>query len=505
MEVTAPEAPSGRHAGAGAEAAWFALATAVFIAVEITVLQGWIVLSRPLWLDEIHTLLVAQTQPFAESVRVLAAGADFNPPTVFLLYRLVDELTGGLSAPAMRVVASVCVIGGLTAAYILLRDQFSRAVAAVGVLAVWAQTVVVQAAFEARFYGPLLFATGWLLVALRRAVRGEKSSRWTALWLAVASIVVCTVHYFGILSWVAGVAMALAHSGRARGVIRRMLPGLAGPLVTLACIPLFLGQRDALSVGTWIPAISVGGVFLLLAIALLPPPTIVALLSWAGAALVRRRAAAWASAEHSRQLRLGPLLLLAQAAVPVALAVFSLAVQPATQPRYWIVGAFAAAPIIAFVIAHAGRPFSTVVAAASLAWSVTTLRAERASAEAHARRVEEDEAVVAAVESGIPIVVRNRHTLYPLVQRNPSLHSRLALFDASAMKPDDAFMAVERDVARVHRRLFGFPNIVTPADLDSIPAFYFIELNSPRAPSEGEFPNHGVTQIAPRAYSLDRR
>jgi alanine racemase len=51
------------------------------------------------------------------SMKTLAAGADFNPPTLFLLYRAVGRLSGGLSAPTLRVVALASVVATLPIGY----------------------------------------------------------------------------------------------------------------------------------------------------------------------------------------------------------------------------------------------------------------------------------------------------------------------------------------------------------------------------------------------------
>ena len=66
-------------------------------------------------------------------------------------------------------------------------------------------------------------------------------------------------------------------------------------------------------------------------------------------------------------------------------------------------------------------------------------------------------------------------------------------------------MAVERDVATVHHRLFGFPRIVTPTGLESVKTIIFLEFDSTKSPTRVEFPNHEVTRIASRAYVLQRR
>jgi hypothetical protein len=485
------------------EAIWFTLAGVAFILLEMAALGAWAMLTKPFWLDEIHTFLVAGTQSLPDSMRSLAAGADFNPPAALLLYRVAGLLAGGLSEVAARVVAAACVVGALTAVYLLLRDQFARWVAVVGTLSVWAQQVVMHAAFEARFYAPLLFASGWLLLSLSRSVRRAPTVVSRAS-LGLASIGVCTVHYFGILTWAIAIATVIIRAPDSRAAImRRLVPSIAGPLALAACLPLYVGQRAALTVPTWIPDPTVREAAWLLGRFLLTLPVLVALVCW-GLTIVRarhttgraRRGTGW-------PFTLGPTLLLAQVAVPFTLMAVSLLVLPATEPRYWIVGAFASAPVVALAIARADSVILRVAAAGMLASSVKTMWGESHRADALVRRVRDDVRVATRlVGSGAVVVARFRDTLYPVLHERPDLVQHLAVLDSTPFDTTNAFFAVERDIARVHHRLYGFPNLVTPAKLDSLPSFYLMEPESEGAPTGEEFPRHAITRVDDRVFRL---
>ena len=485
---------------------WFLLGAVAFLVFELTVLRAGVVLTRPLWLDEVHTYLLASTQPLSESMRSLGSGADFNPPTIFLLYRIVGHLAGGLSELTMRLVALACVVGALATIYVLLREQFPRAAAAVGALSVWTHPVVVYAAFDARFYGPWLLATGCMLVAVRRAVADRPSALSNAA-LAIAAAALCTVHYFGILSWAAAVVpLLLVAPGRRGATIRRLLPALAGPLLLAACIPLFLEQRAALTVPTWNRPQSIVGLLHLLAALLLQPATVVALAFWGGTRLLKAHVRITFTTPQRAGLALGPQLLLAQVAVPVVLAVFSLAVQPVTHPRYWIVGAFVGAPLVAAGVLQSGRGLGAIIAAVTLACSVLTLDVQRASAARQAQRANADmESVARLADTGALVITRQRHTLYPLLVQRPDLQSKVALLDLSAIDPNDDEAVIERDVARVHLSRFGFPKLVTPNELATVQSFYFVELSPTRSPTASEFPYHTIQPVSPRLFLLKRR
>ena len=487
------------------EAATAALAALVFVAAEVMLFGGSAVFTRPLWLDEIHTLLVAGRQDMVTSMRSLAAGADFNPPTLFLVYRAIGWLSAGLSEVTMRVVALTSVAATLPIVYRLLRDEFDPLPAAVGSLAVWAQSVVVSEAFDARFYGPWLFGAAAFSLAIRNAVEGRPS--WTnRLMVFVSSAFVCTIHYFGVLSWAGAVLVAVWFAGETRReTLRQLLPALAGPTALVSCAPFYTGQRAALTTATWIPDLSFVGAVFLVGVALLTPPLGVGLIGWGASRLVERGTAEPAVRKTTRGFALGPALLLGQAVVPVSLALFSLVVQPAMQPRYSIAAALVAAPLVAVCIARSTVLFRTMIVLAIVASSVALVRGEGQRSRDRARVVRQDVdrvTRIAATES--TVVVRRRHSLYPILLERPALAGHAVLFDGASVRPNDGFEVVERDVARVHLARFGFPRMVGVADLDSLGAFYFLELDSTRSPGSREFPGRRIDRIGDRMFRIER-
>jgi hypothetical protein len=268
-----------------------------------------------------------------------------------------------------------------------------------------------------------------------------------------------------------------------------------------------VGQRSALSIPTWIlPASALDHLFLLV-VAFLPVATIVPLLAWAASRLLAPLAHRTEVRTHATLSGLGPWLLLGQAAVPVALAAFSLLVQPSTQPRYWIVGSLAAAPVVALAASRSQRAIRWSAGLALIAVSGSIVAGEGLAGRERRSRLQEDILKAEhATADGSLLVVRRRHSLYPLVRAVPLLAERTALFDASGLGGRDQRLAiVERDVSRVHRRLYGFPRIVAPIDLERIESFYFLELDSTRAPSTTEFPRYDISKVETRLFRLRRQ
>jgi hypothetical protein len=481
-----------------------ALVIIAIVAGQIWLTHGWVLFSRPLWLDEIHTLLVAGAPDTATSMRNLAAGADFNPPALYLVYRVVALLSGTLSEVPMRLLAAASVAAALIGIYYLLRDDLGRMAAAAGALTVWAHPTVISAAFDARFYGPWLAGVAALLLVIRRRVASQPS-RPSALLLALTSAFVCTIHYFGVVSWIAAMATAVACvPGLRMNVARRLLPAAAGPVALAMCIPLYLSQRSALTRPTWIPRASLAEHAFLLANTLLPLALVVALLAW-GASVALKKVGRTGEADQQR-LGLGATFLLGQAAVPLGLAVFSMIVQPATQPRYWIAGCLAVAAASAFATARSTPALRAVIVAVLVVLSTTEVSAERDSARRWQERVRTDSsyAARAAVEKRL-IVARRRHTLYPMLRADHAASSVAVLFDGKSLGPDSQLVAVDREVARIHRRIYGFPRLVDDIALGSLPLFYFVEYDSARAPIAAEFPRHTIERIDQRLFRLAPR
>ena len=489
------------------ETVWFMLAALGFIVLEIAAMGAWAVVTKPFWLDEVATYLVAGTQSLPESIRRLAAGADSNPPTAFFLYRLVALVAGGLSPITARVVAAACVVGALTTVYLLLRDEFSPWPAALGAMAVWAQQVVMHAAFDARFYGPLLLASGCLFLTLLRTVRREPTLV-SAVCLGLVSAVLCTIHYFGILTW--GVAIGtvvLFGPGSWVATVRRLLPSIAGPLALAACAPLYFGQRASITIPTWMPDLTALGAARLLAIFFLTLPVAIALgcgvLIVVRARLGGRHAEGVTGRPITRPFTLGPLLLLTQAAVPLVLVVFSMLVQPATELRYWIAGTMAAAPVVAFVVSSGDTLIRCVATLGIVVASVKTMWGEAHRADAFARRVHEDIRDATRLSaSGTLVVTRLRDTLYPVLQQRPELNSHMAALDATPFDSANRFFVIERDLGRINHRLYGFGNLVTPAELSRLSSFYFIEPGTDGAPTSKEFPRHTISRVGDRTFQL---
>src|SRR5262249_8144528 len=206
------------------------------------------------WLDEIYTHTLTADPDLGHALRALAAGVETHPPTYYLLLRLFTAVYGECSETALRVFALLAVVVALIGLYVLLRMAFAPLAAFAGVLAVWGHGLVIHHAFEARFYGPWLAATVWFAYFLARCRVSAHRLRTDSL-LAVSSLLLCTIHYFGIITLTLIVGFELCFH-RSPGKFRASgwLAVMAGPVALLACVPLLLNQRAAFTVPTWVAA-----------------------------------------------------------------------------------------------------------------------------------------------------------------------------------------------------------------------------------------------------------
>lgn len=501
-----------------------ALALAIVNGVFLFLADGDVLFTRPLWTDELHTILLAGRSSPAAVLADLANGADYGPPLLHLSTWMVRILVGGLTPTVLRVFSLVCMCGALLVVYALLRRRFRALPSAAGVLAVASHELVVAHSFEARFYGP------WLLCAALFAFPlSSAPGRRRDVWIAVASVLLVTVHWYGVVSLGLMVAAVLGSRGaRWRDAIRSLAPAGAGLIVFALCIPLAVGQRHALTVNTWVPAFRVSQIepFARLYWTALVPA--LALLALVVALLARARfrsddAAATFLGAAAEDASL--IALVALALMPLALAVMSILGQPSMWPRYGIVAVLAWAPLVALTAQLAGVwPARAMIALTLSLWFINYTR-EAQYKRAFAVGVERLLASVRQAQSlGVPVVFQSMHAMYAAASADWDHRSSTSFLELPDSTLDAIFprggrfealhkaLRVERDVARVHSRRFGFPRLSAQAALDSLSRFVLVASDDNLPPGyagvEGialaVFPRHRLARLAPGLLLFER-
>lgn len=358
---------------------------------------GQSLLTRPLWMDELHSWLLITDASSSHALAALADGADYNPPTYYLVGRSLS-LFGPVTEVRLRLLSLFLTAATALAVYLILSRRFS-AMASVGatLLAVSHSQMILQST-ETRFYALwvcLLMWYCWLLTKQVTSTCGKWSQR---IVLGILVTAICTTHYFGIISvglvtvaWMFKAVYSLSRTAIARGngkatreAATASCPSgtqvgatcfhqqrqwnsvvtgiglLACAVVAVACcLPMLSGQKAALTCATWVK-----------------PPTIASSIDyvWQFVPLVPLGLCCGAAFAgwFSRQQPIDPRqprpqdelppgapwstensVLLALMLMPMILVGFSWIIQPALVNRYAIVAVFGMVSVYAWLLSRA--------------------------------------------------------------------------------------------------------------------------------------------------------
>lgn len=504
------------------ELAIVVLALLALIGAVIWLSDGAILFTRPLWVDEWFTVLVASHPSPGDVIADLRLGADGGASLLHLLVWGLRAISGPVLPVALRAMSLLFTIGALLLVYVVLRRRFDVDSSVAGVLAVGSHGLVAAHAFEGRFYALWLLCSAffaWSLSLNRNPPPLHTGRR--AIVVAAAAVLLCTSHWYGILSLALMCAAALASQGRRwRDGLRVIAPSVAGLVAVLAVSPLALGQRAAITVDTWIPAFTtaqlsgLAGTFWTARV-----PLIAATLMLVGALVFARRDAVRRLEAGARDVArdVGVVALLSLTLMPLLLALLSLAGQPSMISRYAVPAVLAWGPFVALAVELVGRWPARAFAVVLLGfWWVSFQREAGRKRAFTAGLAREARAIRQAESLGMPVVFQSLHALYPSLAAERGRSSPAVFLDL----PDSTFDALfppntpsyqhnkgirlERDFARVHAARFGFPRLASQAELDSADRFLvFATQLSGLAPAA--FPNHRATPVSENLLRLDRR
>jgi hypothetical protein len=447
--------PALRSEARPAELAAVGLLLAGFIVAELAIAHAFGLFGHNFWIDEIYTWTLAADPDVGHAAEGLAAGFDTNPPGLVVALRLYGLLAGAPTETSLRVYSLLSVLAALVGVYALLRQVFAPLTALAGVLAVWAHPLVTFHAFEARYYSTWLAAAVWFAFFLGRA-RGRLRFG-TALGLALTSLLLCMVHYFGVLSWGLTIAGELAFRRRAPG-LRRPALALAGlgPAALGAFIPLLLSQRAAYSVSTWVDDTTLQRV-VEFGLDILP--------KYLGAVVI----IAWVAYVCGGYRRVGMARpdprclagLTALGALPLILVGFSYTVQPVLVDRYAIPAVAAIGPAAAYALAGAGRGWVLAACAFLLASGAYTMHSLDLRYRERDARTAELAAAVRKHTGDQPVLFESVHELYVVCRYAPDVAPRcVALeFDLDQVR-GNRFRRFLKDATRAYARCYPEPRIV---------------------------------------------
>ena len=198
--------------------------------------------AKPLWHDEIYTVLLARLPSAGAIWAAHRDGADLQPPLNTLLTALAERTWGAgpVSSrfpPLVGFVLMTCVITAM------LRRRAGMTLAFAGAL-IPAQTAAYRYAYEARGYGVMVGLFALALFAWAEAARGHRRWLWIPVCAAALGLAVWA-HYYAAFGFVVIGAGELVRTIRARRIDGSMIGGLAaGGLLTLPLIPLITSAAE---------------------------------------------------------------------------------------------------------------------------------------------------------------------------------------------------------------------------------------------------------------------
>ena len=504
----------------------FIAGLAALYAVMIELSESRILFTRPLWVDEVWTLLLSGTGSPADVIASLAQGGDGGAGLVHLGAWVLQKLVGIPSPGLLRTISLLCVFAALCVVYVVLRRRFSKDAGIAGVLAIGSHALVVTHAFEARFYGPWLLICAALALGLSR--HAASPTRRSAVLLGVTAFLMCAVHFYGIVTLALMSAGAMAVYGRRwRESVRLLTPvAIGGAAGMLLIAPLAIALRSAVS-ATWVPEFQprqLRALALQFWIGRVPfVGAVVLALGILGR--VRFRSMQPVGTVARAFLDPGIAALTALAVVPLLMTALSLLGQPSMLFRYNITTVLAWGPFVALAMDVVGG-WTTRLARIALVvlWfqSFVNVRFEKIVFAGDV--AETEEAIQRGRGQNAPIVFLSVHAWYPVWQRDRSLAASTSFLELSDSTLQRLFrpgttnemfnrgFGLDRDLVRVHSRRFGVPRLVPEAVLDTTSRFVFIAswahlpvgFRSIERFSQSVFPDHRVTRIDLNSALLER-
>lgn len=413
--------------------------------------NGSLLMTRKLWMDEVHSWLIVTDDNSSHAMMALADGADFNPPSWFLVTRTISGLAGLPSERFLRVLSLVWMLSAMAGLYLILSRLFDWKVSLAAVVLTASHPLIIHQSTEIRFYGFWCMCVVWLCCVLQWDP--ETSTKRRLQWLLIAglSLLTATSHWFGILTLgLAAVPLVIRQNSDERGYARALVMLASGMTGVCACLPFLYGQKAAISRPTWISPATVADSLQFLNYLF---PTWQILLC-AGAAVVGIVLARKAMAEEAfrslpeKSTELLPCLSLAL--MPLVIVLVAWILQPSLVARYAIVGVLGLAPVFAVLLHQVDQKLQRVMVALSLAgFSYAVLGYSK-------QWNDEQRYQVSLLQqlrncpADATVIFEDRIVWMPLKHHYPELAAeyRLADFNDSDLSQESALRIVQRDAGR---------------------------------------------------------
>ena len=446
---------------------------------------GSFLLGRNLWMDEVHSWLIVTDPDATHAMQALADGVDFNPPTWFVITRVLSQALGFADEVVLREISLFWMLMTLAGLFIILSRVFDARISIASVLLVACHPLLIHQSTEIRFYGFWCATVTWLCVVLQWNPEPRRYRRLQMLLTVSLAAFVATCHYFGILSLGLVVTpLILRRKSDVAGFRQAVAVLIAGLIALGLCLPFLVSQRAALSRPTWISATTLEDSVLFLQTMLPAWPLIACVAGLILTLLVSRRTVPCQLLSPLPTEKSALLPCLSLALMPLAIVAVAWTVQPALVTRYAIVGIPGLAPVFAAILYQCSQRVQSsliVVALAGLNYSVVTYQDQWNSEQ----KFQVDLlAELKTCPQGSTIVFEDRIQWMPIVQAHSawSLNYRLVDFSDSLLKQDSALRIVQRDVGRRIGKWYPQFRMQSAETLSEQPEFFVVRYESERDP-----------------------
>lgn len=480
-----------------------ALGLVLVIVVQLSLTETWWLFGRYFWLDEIYTNTLVTDDNLGHAMHALQSGVETHPPALYLLLRGYRVFVHTGDEVALRSFALLAVVLALVGIYACLRECLPLWASVAAMLACWCHPLILSQAFNGRFYGAWLAAIVWCAYFLVRQ-RDSRRPVLTGVAVAACAVLVCTIHYFGILSLV--LVAAAEWLARRRERISRVgiLWAVAGPMALAACLPLLQGQRQALTETTWMAPITLkGAVGLARSFVDGFPIGWIAVAAWLSMLFTRRFRR---SGDSTLSTLWGLTSLLALPLVVVAL---SCVWQPVYDTRYCFPAVAGLAGVAAFIAAYCSHGWA--IALCGWLALIGGLNLQQEAQQTKALWVDVPQRLIAELREQpqeLPIVFELPWQLYVVDRYAPDLRSRCVLLDYETGEignrlPGEVFA---RDLARRYSAFYPKPPTKSWKEIRHWPRFLLVPADyglAAKPPPGPEFyPGFDARPLAPGVYEL---
>jgi mannosyltransferase len=475
--------------------------------------------NRPFWSDEVLSWLIASDPSFDHGMAALAGGVDTNAPLVHLLFRLLG-LAFGTAPIVYRLASLIAMAATIVGLYLTLRRSVKASAAAFGCLCFAALPIVISHTTEARFYAFELAAAVWTNLLIARRVGGKgvppagfadlqshhgRDARAVTLstaCLALTSIALCGVHYFGVIALG---CIVFADIFRERTTIAawldRVWPTSAGLAMTACLLPLVIAQRTAMrdAGGTWVPDTFVKNLRATVDMLFPPEATWIVVVFVLVSVVVAGRAQIIAAVRDHRAI------FAAATGYVLVMLTFDRLVQPVFVPRYFVI----ALPAVAAMAAAFASRWPMMITRAAIVLVAICLCAQwwQIRARSHApdgRAAAGLLASVAAVDAGTPIFSDWLGHAIPIIQARPAIGANVSYVADKRLREAgfDSAIRYEREMAACVQRFYGLPNQTDLSRMNQLDRFVLLT-EFPESIGE-RFPDYDARKLGTVAFELTR-